>query len=123
MGKQGRDNWPAELKGLRKDLGSYVQSISNGDQALITSAGFAIEKSGQPMGQLPAPGNVRVVVRPFPGSLELRFAGVKGRFSYGVQMCGGRPGWRRTAARHPQARPACGGGEPESSQGALLLSA
>ncbi len=64
---------------------------SAGDQDLITSAGFETVKSRQPIGQLPAPTDVRAVVRPYPGSLEVRFGGVKGRLSYKLYICKGDP--------------------------------
>lgn len=89
--KEERDTAFLELKALRADLGGYVQSVSQGDQAIITSAGFETEKPRHPVGQLPAPGNVRAVVMPYPGSIELLFNGVKGRLSYQVSICGGDP--------------------------------
>ena len=89
--KDERDLAFAELKTMRADLGGYVQTTSAGDKELITSAGFETEKSRQPMGQLPAPTDVRAVVRPYPGSLEVRFGGVKGRLSYKLYICKGDP--------------------------------
>lgn len=89
--KQERDIAFAELKALRADLGGYVQTTSNGDQELITSAGFETEKGRQPLGQLPAPHNVRAVVTAYPGRLDVRFGGVKGRYIYDVFICSGDP--------------------------------
>ncbi|QQR88036.1 MAG: fibronectin type III domain-containing protein [Flavobacteriales bacterium] len=91
LDKEERDIAFAELKTMRADLGAYVQTTSAGDKELITSAGFQTEKARQPVGLLPAPSDVRAIVRPFPGSLELRFKGVKGRLSYQVSMCAGDP--------------------------------
>lgn len=89
--KQERDIAFEELKAMRADLGAYVQTTSAGDQELITSAGFETEKARQPIGQLPAPLNVLALVRPYPGSLELRYKGVKGRLSYQIHICSGDP--------------------------------
>lgn len=91
LDKEKRDTGFAELKQLRSLLGSYVQNESQGDQALISSAGFETEKSRQPLGQLPAPGNVRALTMPYPGTIEVRFGGVKGRIAYQLFLCGGDP--------------------------------
>jgi hypothetical protein len=89
--KQERDAAFQALKAMRADLGGYVQTTSAGVQELITSAGFETEKGRQPIGQLPAPPDVRALVRPYPGSLEVRFGGVKGRLSYQLFICSGDP--------------------------------
>jgi hypothetical protein len=91
LDKEDRDIAFVELKGMRADLGGYVQTTSAGDQELITSAGFETEKARQPIGLLPAPPDVRAVVRPYPGSLEVRFGGVKGRLGYQLFICSGDP--------------------------------
>jgi len=91
LDKEQRDTGFATLKDLRTRLGGYVQTASKGDQALITSAGFQTEKTAQPFGVLPAPQNVRALVMPFPGQLEVRFGGVKGRIAYQVFICSGDP--------------------------------
>lgn len=91
LDKQDRDIAFAELKGLRQDLGGYVQTVSNGDPELITSAGFEMVASSKPKGVLPAPKDVLALVRSFPGSLELRFRGVRGRLAYQIYICEGDP--------------------------------
>ncbi len=91
LDKQERDIAFDELKGLRQDLGGYVQTVSNGDPELITSAGFEMVESRKPLGLLPAPIDVRATVRPYPGSLELRFGGVPGRLAYRTYICEGDP--------------------------------
>lgn len=92
LDKEVRDSAYTTLKGLRTDLGGYVQSIANGDQALITSAGFETVKQPQPLGRLSAPANVRAVALPYPGKVEVSFDGVKGRDAYSLYMCAGDPG-------------------------------
>ncbi len=89
--KEERDIAFAELKAMRADLGAYVQTTSAGDKELITSAGFETEKERQPVGLLPAPGNVRAFVRDFPGSLEVLWNGVRGRYTYQLFICEGDP--------------------------------
>jgi hypothetical protein len=89
--KEERDNAFQELKDLRKELGAYVQSTSNGDQTLITSAGFETERNPHPLGQLPAPPNARAKVTAYPNQVELRYGGVKGRLVYKVSYCAGAP--------------------------------
>lgn len=91
LDKQERDFAFAELKGLRQDLGGYVQTVSNGDAELITSAGFEMEAARKPLGLLEAPVDVRATVRPYPGSVEVRFKGVRGRLAYQVYICAGDP--------------------------------
>jgi hypothetical protein len=91
LDKQERDIAFAELKGLRQDLGGYVQTVSNGDPELITSAGFEMVASSKPKGILSAPKDVVALARPYPGSLELRFRGVRGRTAYQVYICEGDP--------------------------------
>lgn len=91
LDKQERDIAFAELKGLHKDLGGYVQTVSNGDPEFITSAGFEMEANGRPLGLLPAPVDVRVTVRSYPGSLELSHKGVRGRLAYRTEICEGDP--------------------------------
>ncbi|MEO7082079.1 MAG: hypothetical protein ABIY71_11150, partial [Flavobacteriales bacterium] len=89
--KEQRDAAFAELKKLRSLLGSYVQNESQGEQGLISSAGFETEKARQPLGVLPAPKNVRALRLPFPGEIEVRFGGVKGRIAYQLFICEGDP--------------------------------
>ncbi|MBX2980082.1 MAG: fibronectin type III domain-containing protein [Flavobacteriales bacterium] len=91
LDKQERDIAFRELKLLRQDLGGYVQTTSNGDPELITSAGFEMAASPKPVGLLPAPKDVLALVRPFPGSLEVRFGGVKRRLAYQLYICDSDP--------------------------------
>lgn len=89
--KELRDTNFSTLKELRMLLGSYVQNESEGDQAVITSAGFETEKMREPLGRLPAPQNVRALALPYPGRIEVRFGGVKGRIAYQLLICAGDP--------------------------------
>ena len=80
--KQTRDSAFLVLKDLIRELGGYVQSKCNGDKDLILSAGFDVRRSNDPIGQLPAPQNMRAIVTPYPGRLEVRWKGVRGRLMY-----------------------------------------
>ena len=91
LDKEARDVAFVTLKGLLKVLAGYVQAISQGDKDTILSAGFEVEKSPSPIGQLPAPPNVRAIVAPYPGHLEVKWGGVKGRTTYELWMTDGDP--------------------------------
>jgi hypothetical protein len=80
-----------EVKALVTDLGAYVQSASNGDLELIKSAGCGVRKSGEPLGQLPAPKNVLARTTAYPGRIEVTWSGVRGRSTYTVDHCLGDP--------------------------------
>ncbi|WP_163709385.1 fibronectin type III domain-containing protein [Mangrovibacterium lignilyticum] len=50
----------AELEDLLSSLGLYVQQASNGDEALILSAGFSVHRAHEPIGPLVKPQNLMV---------------------------------------------------------------
>jgi hypothetical protein len=89
--KQTRDTRFKELKQLLRELGGYVQSNCNGDKNLILSTGFDVRKANQPLGQLSAPVNVLALVTLYPGKLEVRWDGVKGRSTYELWMTADDP--------------------------------
>jgi hypothetical protein len=89
--KEERDTAFTELKDLRTRLGAYVQVESKGELALITSAGFETVKAREPHGRLPAPQNLTAAALPYPGQVEVRFAGVPGRDFYSVFICSSDP--------------------------------
>ena len=84
--KQTRDSAFLVLKDLIRELGGYVQSLCTGDKDLILSAGFDVRRSNDPVGLLPAPQNMRALVTPYPGRLEVRWKGVKNRNMYQLYM-------------------------------------
>lgn len=75
-----------ELKELIKQLAGYVQAVSGGDPVLIASAAFTTRKLPEPVGVLPAPGNLRVRITSLPGELNVRWDGVKDRRIYQLQI-------------------------------------
>ncbi|MEO8068255.1 MAG: fibronectin type III domain-containing protein [Flavobacteriales bacterium] len=80
--KQTRDTAFTALKDLLRELGGYVQANCNGDKDLILSTGFDTRRPNDPVGPLNAPQNLRVIVAPYPGRLEVRWNGVRGRLLY-----------------------------------------
>lgn len=86
-----RDSLYRELKVMIQELGGYVQANCKGDRDLILSTGFDVRKQGQPLGELPAPQNVRAVATPYPGRLDVRWDGVRGNLLYQLWMTEGDP--------------------------------
>ncbi|MBK9149107.1 MAG: fibronectin type III domain-containing protein [Flavobacteriales bacterium] len=74
-----------ELRDLLVLLGAYVQVTSGGDPEKILSAGYPYRKAPEPVGPLPAPGNLRVEVNKLAGQLDLAWDRVVGRMFYEAQ--------------------------------------
>jgi hypothetical protein len=81
----------ALVKELYRGIGGQVQAITQGDKEKILAAGFDVVRSGSPIGQLAAPGNVRVRVSAYPGRLDVRWNGVYGRNLYELYVAQGDP--------------------------------
>jgi hypothetical protein len=64
------------LKALLKALGLYVDSIANGNEAIILSSGFKVRKP-TPTGPLPSPTNLKILDRQV-GKIKLRVKAIKG---------------------------------------------
>lgn len=84
--KETRDAAFVALKDMVRELAGYVQANCNNDKELIISAGFDVRRAPSPVGPLPAVADLRAVVTPFPGRLDLRWRGVRSRLYYGVEM-------------------------------------
>lgn len=100
--KDLRDASFAELKDMLHEFSGYVQATSDGDRDVILSAGLDVRRGNAPRGPLPAPQDVRALVTPFPGRLDLRWKGVRGRSAYIVEFTKGDPkdpveGWSQLA--------------------------
>ena len=95
--KEARDVAFEVLKELIRELAGYIQANCNNEKELIISAGFDVRRLAEPLGPLPAPGNVRALVTPYPGRLDLRWNGVRGRLIYTIEMTATDPlvpaGW------------------------------
>jgi hypothetical protein len=71
-----------ELRDLLLLLGAYVQVTSGGDPEKILSAGYPYRKAAEPVGPLPAPGNLRIEFSKLSGQLDLTWDRVPGRMFY-----------------------------------------
>lgn len=89
--KEARDNAFDALKGMLVDLGGYVQAASNGNKVLIESAGCEVRKQASPVGELPAPQGMLARTSPYPGRLDVKWGGVRGRILYNLEICAGDP--------------------------------
>ena len=79
------------VKGIYLDLCGYVQAASNGSLSIIESAGMEVRKTSAPVGQLPAPVRLLASATEYPGRIDIRWGGVKGRSGYYVFICAGDP--------------------------------
>ncbi|MBK7946398.1 MAG: fibronectin type III domain-containing protein [Flavobacteriales bacterium] len=86
-----RDEACTHLRMLLRGLGGYVQNVSRGDAAIIQSAGFETKRKVQPSAPLAAPERVVAMRTEYPGTLVVRWGGVKNRKCYEVQVNGGDP--------------------------------
>jgi hypothetical protein len=77
----------AALTALLRQLASYVQVACNGDLTILLSSGFPIQKPQRnPVGVLPAPGNLTVTFGPRTGELDAGVAPVPGAAIYNWQL-------------------------------------
>lgn len=80
-----KDQARKELIDAMINRGAYVQTTSNGNAALIESVGMAVVNPRAPIGPLPPPLNLRVLLNGVPGVAELRWDGVPDAVRYVVQ--------------------------------------
>jgi len=83
---EARDAIYRTTKHLIVGLAGYVQSMIHGDHALAMSAGFHVKKKRQPSVPVQAPQSVVARCTPYPGRIELRWAGVRHHSVYDVQI-------------------------------------
>ena len=84
--KEARDAAFKDLRLMVRELAGYVQATCNNDKELIISTGFDVQRTSESLGLLPAAGNLRALVTPYPGKLELRWNGVRGRSLYRLEI-------------------------------------
>lgn len=89
--KEARDIAHRNLLDLRRELGAYVQAQSKGDKDAILSCGFDTRKVPSPIGLLPAPRTILAEEGVLPGTIEVRWSGVRHRDSYRLEMATGDP--------------------------------
>jgi hypothetical protein len=58
---------------LLRNLALYVQSTCGGDLSTLLSSGFSAQRSRQPIGELPAPANLRLTRGKVSGQIVARF--------------------------------------------------
>jgi hypothetical protein len=82
----------AALPGLVEDLkeemaerAGYVETVTEGDPALIPISGFAVASTASPIGPLPRPENVKAVMGEFPGTAKTRCKPIRGAKTYIVE--------------------------------------
>jgi len=64
---------------------AYVQNITAGDKTKIESSGFSVGNPPAPIGPLPTPVELEIDSNTNPGTLALRWKGVRGADSYTVE--------------------------------------
>ncbi|MEY2486349.1 MAG: hypothetical protein QOH39_1997 [Verrucomicrobiota bacterium] len=74
-----------ELLSMVRQLAAYVQGHCGDDLVNLLGSGFEAVKAPSPVGQLPAPQNVRLVLTEVSGELGLRFDRVLNAANYSVQ--------------------------------------
>lgn len=89
--KDARDLALAELLDLFREFTGYVQAQSGGDKDLILSVGLDVRRPSTRMGQLSAPQNVRARNTAYPGVIDVRWDGVRGRQNYQLFVNEGDP--------------------------------
>jgi hypothetical protein len=75
----------ATLEGYLRQTGSYVQSVSGGQAAIIELAGLNVRHASGSIGRLPAPQSLMLVPGRNPGTVTLRWQRVKGATTYLIQ--------------------------------------
>jgi hypothetical protein len=73
-----------DLKHLLSFLAMYVNNIAQGDVQKIFSSGMELSKDSEPVGMLPAPGDVRLEKGSNEGKIFVRFTKVENAKSYEI---------------------------------------
>ena len=76
----------AALDDLLAKLGAYVDTIADGDENKIRSAGMDVRSGAAPIGQLPAPTDLSATTGDRDGELDVQWNRVKGASSYVVEQ-------------------------------------
>lgn len=75
----------AELDEAITQTAGYVVSVAGHDEALILSAGFDVRKPSAPIGNLPAPPNLRADLTDMPGEINADWDPVHGAHEFEFQ--------------------------------------
>ncbi len=96
-----QDETSAAADLLYKQLSHYVDSHSAGDAAKITSAGFSIRAGNTSVGRLPQPVGLEASPSTHPGTMDLRWQGIRGARAYVIEKAADADGpstWESAAA-------------------------
>jgi hypothetical protein len=74
------------LDGLLTNLGGYVETVANGEETKIRSAGMDVRSGAAPVGQLPAPTDLNATTGDRDGEIDLQWNRVNGAKSYVVEL-------------------------------------
>ena len=75
-----------EVENALRSRANRVETIANGDEAIIVGAGFEVANStAGSVGELPAPQNLKVTMSEISGRLDVRWQRIKGAKSYIVE--------------------------------------
>lgn len=85
------DDQSATADLLVAQLASYVDAASNGDAAIIESAGFATRATPQPVGELPAPTDLQVVPSERAGSADASWKSERGAVAFTLERAEDAP--------------------------------
>ena len=80
-----KDEARAYLELLLNQRGNYVQIASNGNAPVILSAAFPVKNPAVPVGELPPPVNLQLVLNGTPGVMHLSWDSVPYARSYVIQ--------------------------------------
>ncbi len=81
----------AELDGVLTQLALYVENASDGDKAIIESAGFSVRNPPAPIGTLPAPVDVQVAPSEHAGTADVSWKQVRGARAYCIERAADAP--------------------------------
>lgn len=79
-----KDQAEDALDELLTQLAGYVVSVAGGDEAILLKSGFDLRRRGSPIGDLPAPVDVRAGFTTTPGRIDLDWQRVYGAVLYQV---------------------------------------
>ena len=86
-----QDDRSAELDSVLTLLAFYVENASDGDKAIIESAGFSVRNPPAPIGTLPAPVDVQVVPSEHSGTADVSWKQVRGARAYTIERAADAP--------------------------------
>lgn len=81
-----RDVAFAELKDMVHEFSGYVQATSAGDKEKIESVGLLTRRAASPPEPPKVPGNVRADTTAYDGRIDVRWAGVRNRLLYRLEI-------------------------------------